>query len=104
MSKPIKQWGRLSSVKSVSRSYSSPASSSLLWQRYTKEDAYTETTYSGSPEYVDDIAGSLHFSIDPITKVLTWYEVTMQTTNTPVMTISVKQGRAYEDYGSDDGE
>lgn len=102
MSKPIKQWGRLSSVKSVSRSYSSPASSSLLWQRYTKEDAYTETTYSGSPEYVDDIAGSLHFSIDPITKVLTWYEVTVQTTNTPVMTISVKQGRAYEDYSDDE--
>lgn len=104
MSKPIKQWGRLSSVKSVSRSYSSPASSSLLWQRYTKEDAYTETTYSGSPDYIDGIAAGIHFSIDPVTKIMTWYEVTMQTTNTPVMTISVKQGRAYEDYSDDDGE
>lgn len=102
MSKPIKQWGRLSSVKSVSRSYSSPASSSLLWQRYTKEDAYTETTYSGSPEYVDGIAAGIHYSIDPETKIMTWYEVTMQTTNTPVMTISVKQGRAYEDYSDDE--
>lgn len=92
----------MTAVKSVSRSYSSPASSSLLWQRYTKEDAYTETTYSGSPDYIDGIAAGIHYSIDPETKIMTWYEVTMQTTNTPVMTISVKQGRAYEDYSDDE--
>lgn len=92
----------MAAVKSVSRSYSSPASSSLMWQRYTKEDAYNEVTYSGFSDYIDSIAGSLHYSIDPVTKVLHWYEVTIQTTNTPVMTISVKDGYAYEDWSEDE--
>lgn len=103
MSKPVKTWGQIGGVTSVTRTWSAPPSEALIWSLYTKMDDYTETTYSGPPEYITCVISNLPAipPFNPENETMRWRELTLRTTGTPLQELTVREGCAYRDYGSD---